>query len=203
LQNELITKVLSNVFQGAPAALLLASLGWPFAVAGQDRPLDLVESVDLQRYQGLWYEIARLPNRFQDQCARNVMAEYALMDNGRIEVVNRCTLSNGDVDEARGVARRPDPAREAALKVRFAPRWLSWLPIVWGDYQIMVLADDYESVLIGAPSRKYLWILARKPLLTDSRIDQLKAEAERQGFDSENMTLTQQDAAGDERSEQL
>ncbi len=175
------------------AALLMASVFWPARLLAQEAPLALVESVDLERYQGLWYEIARLPNRFQDSCAANVTAEYTLLENGRIKVVNRCKLPGGALDEAEGVARRPDPEREAALKVRFAPRWLSWLPFVWGDYQIMALADDYGSVLIGAPSREYLWILAREPSLTKTRIEELLAEAERQGFDTGNVTRTPQE----------
>ena len=174
------------------AALIMASVFWPARLLAQDRPLDLVESVDLQRYQGIWYEIARLPNRFQDECAGNVTAEYTLLGNGRIRVINRCRLPDGGIDEAEGVARRRDADREAALEVRFAPRWLSWLPVVWGDYQIMALDDDYDSVLIGAPSREYLWILARGPSLSQRRIDALMAEAERQGFNVENVKFTDQ-----------
>ena len=172
---------------------MLASVFWPVRLLGADKPLDLVDSVHLERYQGLWYEIARLPNEFQDQCARNVTAEYTLLDNGRVRVVNRCRLPGGEIDEAEGVARRPDPEREAALKVRFAPRWLSWLPIVWGNYQIMALSEDYQSVLIGAPSREYLWILARDPSLPEARVERLLAEAGRQGFDTQAVTRTRQD----------
>tara|TARA_Y100001933_G_C18931821_1_gene535654 strand:- start:55 stop:615 length:561 start_codon:yes stop_codon:yes gene_type:complete len=182
-----------DLMTSASVVLMMASVFWPARLAAQDHPLELVESVDLDRYQGLWYEIARLPNRFQDQCAANVTAEYTLLESGRIKVVNRCELPGGEPDEAEGVARRPDPDREAALKVRFAPRWLSWLPFVWGDYQVMALADDYGSALIGAPSREYLWILARKPSLPETRIDELLAEAERQGFDTGNVTRTRQD----------
>ena len=175
------------------AVLIMAGMFWPVRTLAQDGPLDLVESVDLQRYQGQWYEIARLPNRFQDQCASNVTAEYRILENGRIRVVNRCKLPSGEMDEAEGVARRPDPDRPAALKVRFAPRWLGWLPFVWGDYQIMALSDDYHSVMIGAPSREYLWILAREPVLPEGRIDDLLAEAERQGFNPAKVRRTRQD----------
>jgi len=177
----------------ALALLVLAAASWPAALPAADEPLELVENVDLERYQGLWYEIARLPNRFQDECAKNVRAEYTLLENGRVRVVNRCQRRGGRVDKAEGVARRPDPERPAALEVRFAPRWLSWLPFLWGDYQIMSLSDDYRSVLIGAPSRKYLWILARDPSLPEARIRQLLAEAGRQGFDTEAVTRTRQD----------
>jgi len=173
--------------------LIMASVFWPVRIFAQDRPLDLVESIDLQRYQGLWYEIGRLPNRFQDECSSNVTAEYTLLDDGRIKVVNRCKRPNGEMNEAEGVARRPDPDREAALEVRFAPKWLSWLSFVWGDYQIMALSDDYRSVLIGAPSREYLWILAREPVLPEDRLDELLDEADRQGFNTANVRRTTQD----------
>ena len=182
-----------NAFDSALALLVLAITSWPAVLPAADDPLELVESVDLERYQGLWYEIARLPNRFQDDCAKNVRAEYSLLENGRVKVVNRCQRPGGKIDKAEGVARRPDPEREAVLKVRFAPRWLSWLPFVWGDYQIMALSEAYQSFLVGAPSRKYLWILARDPSLPEARIRQLLAEAERQGFDTQAVTRTRQD----------
>lgn len=175
------------------ALLIAASAFWAGGLFGQDRPLDLVASVDLNRYQGLWYEIGRLPNRFQDQCAGNVTAEYTLLDDGLVRAVNRCERADGRAVCARGMARRPDPEREGALEVRFVPRWLSWLPFVWGDYQLMALGDDYDDVMVGAPSRKYLWVLARDPLLPQRRLEQLLDEAERQGFDTRQFTRTRQD----------
>jgi len=171
------------------ALLLVQAAG---CTPAADGPLDLVGEVDLQRYQGRWYEIARLPNRFQDQCAGEVTAEYTLQENGRIRVVNRCRKTRGEFDQAIGEARRPDPARPAALEVRFAPRWLGWLPMVWGDYQVMALDAAYSRVLIGAPSREYLWILARAPALPKAELDALLDEAERQGFDVERVERTRQ-----------
>jgi apolipoprotein D and lipocalin family protein len=162
-------------------ALLLLAAAW--AVPGQAKPpLDLVDEVDLQRYQGLWYQIALLPNRFQARCAADTTAEYTPLENGHIRVVNRCRTAGGEFDRAEGIARPADPDRPAALEVRFAPRWLSFLPFVWGKYQIMSLDEDYEWAMVGAPSRKYLWILAREPTLPEARIDALLSEAARQGF---------------------
>ena len=126
-------------------------------------PLDLVDEVDLDRYQGVWYEIALLPNRFQARCVASTAAEYTRLDDGRVRVVNRCRTADGEFDQAEGVARPADPDRPAALEVRFAPKWLSFLPFVWGKYQIMALDEDYQWAMVGAPSRKYLWILAREP----------------------------------------
>lgn len=170
--------------------LLTAAL----AVPGHAKPaLDLVDEFDLDRYQGLWYEIALLPNRFQSRCVANTAAEYTRMANGYIRVVNRCRTADGEYDRAEGVARPADPDRPAALKVRFVPKWLSFLPFVWGKYQVMSLDEDYRWAMVGTPSRKYLWILAREPSLPDSRIDALLGEAERQGFDVSDVERSRQD----------
>ncbi len=158
-------------------------------------PLDLVDAVDLERYQGTWYEIAKLPNRFQDQCVADTRARYRLLDDGAVEVTNRCRLRSGETESITGRARRPDPDQPAALEVRFAPGWLSWLPLIWGDYQVMALDDAYRSALVGEPSREFLWILSRTPGLARERIDELLAEAERQGFPVERIDFTPQDEA--------
>lgn len=162
--------------------------GGPPAARG---PLDLVDELDLERYQGLWYEIARLPNSFQEQCLGEVTARYTLRADGRVDVVNRCTTEDG-VASAEGLARRPDPGRPAALEVRFAPAWLSWLPAVWGDYQVIALDENYRWAMVGSPSREYLWILAREPRLGEGRLGALLAEAERQGFRADAVQRTRQ-----------
>lgn len=153
--------------------------------------LELVDSLDLERYQGLWYEIARLPNRFQSQCARDVTARYKVMDSGRVEVTNRCRSEDGQWIEAQGIAR-PDTSdgREAALEVRFAPRWLSWFPFVWGEYRVMALDEDYQHALVGSDDREFLWILARRPQLPETEREQLIRQAARQGFETERLERT-------------
>ncbi len=95
--------------------------------------LRTVSSVDLKRYTGQWYEIARLPNRFEKNCAGEVTANYTLRDDGRINVVNRCRKTNDEWEEAEGVARIVNKTTNAQLEVRFAPSFLSFLPFVWGD----------------------------------------------------------------------
>jgi apolipoprotein D and lipocalin family protein len=173
-------------------ALVVMAATWPLTALSQsDGPLELVDDVDLERYQGRWYEIALLPNRFQDQCVADTSAEYTLTGNGRIRVVNRCRTADGDFNRVVGEARSADE-RPASFEVRFAPKWLSWLPFVWGDYQIMALDDDYRWAMVGAPSRKYLWILSREPSLPESRIESLLAEARRQGFDTEAVVRSPQ-----------
>ena len=158
----------------------------------QDKPLDVVPQVDFERYAGKWFEIARLPNDFQDDCARDVAATYTPRPDGRITVVNRCVKSDGSVNEAEGVARRVEGKPPSVLEVRFAPGWLSFLPMVWGDYQIIELAPDYTHAIVGTPDRKYLWILAREPKIDPSLYEKLKARAKAQGFDVAGLMQTEQ-----------
>ena len=147
-------------------------------------PLATVENFDLSRYLGTWHQIALLPNRFQARCVADTSARYALRNDGRIEVVNRCREKDGSHAQAVGVARRnADFDNPAILEVRFAPAWLSALPFVWGDYWVIALADDYRAALVGAPNRKYLWILAREPTLDDAEYARLVGIAKAQGFD--------------------
>jgi apolipoprotein D and lipocalin family protein len=149
--------------------------------------------VDLARYAGRWYEIARLPNRFQERCAGDVVATYTPRADGRVAVLNECLKSDGSMSRAEGVARRAEEAGPASrLKVRFAPAWLSFLPAVWGDYWILELDADYRHALVGDPSRKYLWILSRTPQLHDADYASLVAAAERKGFDVGRLRRTRQ-----------
>jgi len=153
--------------------------------------LELVESLDLERYQGLWYEIARLPNRFQSRCVRDVSAHYQLTSGGEVAVTNRCRSEDGQWIEAQGRAR-PDRSdgRQAALEVRFAPRWLAWLPFVWGEYRVIALDEDYRHALVGSDNRAYLWILAREPELSAAVFEHLVEQASRQGFDIDQLERT-------------
>lgn len=158
----------------------------------EKEPLRVVPAVDLPRYAGLWYEVARLPNRFEEKCAGDVTAEYTLKGSDGIRVVNRCRKSDGKVTEALGEARLADrKGPNSRLKVRFAPSFLSFLPIVWGDYQIIELAPDYTHAVVGDPSRKYLWILSRNPRMDEETYLRLLEAARSQGFDVSRMIRTQ------------
>lgn len=176
----------------ASAAIVLLLTGLVIGTAAMAaEPLELIDTLDLERYQGRWYEIARLPNRFQNQCASDVTAHYELLGSGKVQVTNRCRKADGDWMEAQGTAR-PDASdgREAALEVRFAPRWLSLLPFVWGDYRVIALDQRYTHALVGSRDRKYLWVLARQPDLSEPVIDRLVSEARRQGFDVSGLERT-------------
>lgn len=164
----------------------------PPAHAGSMQDVRTVARVDLDRYAGEWFEIARFPNRFQDQCAGDVRARYTRRADGRIDVVNLCRLADGSLDEARGVAKVVDQTSNAKLKVRFAPAYLSFLPMVWGDYWVIGLADDYSWAVVGSPDRDYLWILGRRSELTKGELADAYAAARGNGFDTNRLRLTPQ-----------
>ncbi len=178
------------------AALALSLLLTPANSSAMDQEQELPEAVmslDLERYTGKWYEIARLPNRFQTDCAGDVTAEYTLLENGRLDVVNACLKKSGKRDEAAGVARLAnDDGPASKLKVRFAPWWLSWLPFVWGDYWVIDLDPDYRYAVVGTPDRKYLWVLSRIPRMNERTYNDIVAHAAGKGFDTSRLMRTKQ-----------
>jgi apolipoprotein D and lipocalin family protein len=179
--------------------LVLIALLAPIADARQaaKAPLRVVPEMDLPRYMGTWYEVARLPFGFQDQCAGDVTASYTLRDDGRIEILNRCRTRDGSFSEAKGIARRASARQpNTKLKVRFAPSWLSALPFVWGDYWITVLAPDYSYAAVGEPGRKYLWILSRTPSMDESTLRRILDALEQNGYDLTRLMRTQASPKG-------
>lgn len=148
-----------------------------------------VEALDITRYAGEWHEIARLPMFFQRKCKDAITAQYMLRDDGMIGVRNRCRTEDDDIDEVDGVARR-DPEHPGRLEVRFAPDWLSWLPLTWADYWVIALDPDYQWAMVGEPGREYLWILSRTPDMRQSQFDALKAQATAMGYDLEPLIVS-------------
>lgn len=156
--------------------------------------LQTVPNVDLSRYVGKWYEIAKYPNRFQKQCVANTTATYAMKAGGRLEVVNECVKKDGTGERAVGEAKIADKKTNAKLRVRFAPGALSFLPFVWGNYWIIDLDKDYGYVAIGEPKREYFWILARKPVLDDAVYQDIVRRAEAMGFSPAKIERSPQNA---------
>jgi apolipoprotein D and lipocalin family protein len=164
----------------------------------QSAEVRAVDSVDLDRYSGTWYEIARYPNRFQKSCSSDVTATYTVQGDGRIEVLNRCRKADDSFDSATGTARLADQSGpRSKLKVRFAPGFLSFLPFVWADYWIIDLAEDYSSAVVGTPDHKYLWILSRTPRMEDTVFESICRRIQQMGYEPEKLVRTaQSDAAG-------
>ena len=112
-----------------------------------------------------------------------VNARYTLQADGRVEVLNRCRTAEGEMVEALGEARQQGAGDSPRLKVRFAPAWLSWLPLVWGDYWVIDLDDAYQLVAVSEPGRDYLWVLSRTPTVDAAAYQALLGRLQAHGFD--------------------
>ena len=152
--------------------------------------IKVVDAVDLEKYQGVWYEIAKIPNRFQSHCAKNTTATYSITD-GEIEVINRCVEEDGELDEAEGVARVVDTLTNAKLEVSFVS-FLGWRPF-WGAYWIIGLDEDYQWAVVGHPEREYGWILSREKTLSEETKNEIFSILEGEGYNPADFEMTIQE----------
>ena len=173
-------------------SLLIFGMGHPVALANEPPPLATIGALDVPRYLGRWYEIAKYPNRFQRMCVADTSAEYKLEPDGRVQVTNRCRMENGEWNEAVGVARQIGDATSPKLEVRFAPAWLSFIPAVWGNYWIIDLDPEYQLVAISEPRREYLWVLSRSPMVAKDAYSALLERLRRLGFDTNRLESSAQ-----------
>lgn len=152
----------------------------------QDTP-KTVKYVDIKKYAGLWYEIAKIPNRFQKQCVKGTTALYELKENGEIRVINSCYDKDNELDKTEGVARIVDNKSNAKLEVSFFSI-LGWRPI-WGDYWIIGLDENYQWAIIGTPNRKYGWILSRTSKLDETTMNKIFEILKDQGYNPKDFEM--------------
>ena len=167
-------------------ALILLTM-FNFMSSYPKKELPTVKKVDLQKYSGQWYEIARFPNRFEKGLIC-VTANYRIKENGKIEVINKGHLV-GDIKRiktAKGIAWVPNHKLPGQLKVRF------FWPFS-GKYYIIALDKQYQYVLVGDPSRKFLWILSRTKTLPEDIYSKLLKIAKENGFDTQKLIRINQD----------
>lgn len=145
-----------------------------------------VPELDLQKYVGEWYEIARFDHRFERGLV-GCKANYTINDDGTIKVINSGYKGDfgGEYKESEGKARRPDDKIPGKLEVSF----FLWF---YSDYNVLLLADDYRYALVGSKSPDYLWILSRDPELTPDDKDQILREATARGYNTDNLIWVQQ-----------
>jgi apolipoprotein D and lipocalin family protein len=167
--------------------LALAIFGLKALAFGADEPLETVDHVDLTRYLGKWFEIARLPLSWESKCAFDVTAIYTPQPNGKIGVLNSCRKSGGKITQSRGTAKIASKRDRSHSKLKVTFFW----PFS-GDYWILDLDPDYHWALVGNPSRKNLWILSRTPSLDRETIDTLLAKGTFLGFDTSKIIMTKQ-----------
>lgn len=160
--------------------------------ASAPAPLTTIAALDVPRYMGRWYEIAKFPNWFQRKCVADTSANYQLLADGRVEVLNQCRQKNGEMQQVLGAARQIGPATSPKLQVRFAPAWLSVLPFVWGNYWVIDLDERYELVAISEPKREYLWVLSRSPQVEPARYQALLGRLKALGLDTDKLEVTVQ-----------
>jgi len=158
--------------------LALISILYFFTACKKHPELPTVSQIDINRYQGLWYEIAKLPNRFEKGLTC-ITAKYTLLEDGKIEVWNR-GIKNNDLNNTSSIKGKAKPAKEgdnSKLKVSFFGPF-------YGDYYIIDLDENYQYAMIGEPSRAYFWILSRTPQIDDVLYNQLLEKAAKLGFDT-------------------
>ena len=155
-------------------------------------PVTTIAALNVQRYMGTWYEIAKFPNRFQAKCIANTRARYLAQTDGSVQVLNSCVTADGSTIDALGRAIQVGATTSPKLQVRFAPAWLSWLPMVWGDYWVIDLDADYQLAAVSDSKREYLWVLSRTPQLNDKAYGALIERLKAQHFEVQKLERTVQ-----------
>ena len=153
-------------------------------------PAVAVTNFQPDRYLGLWYEIAKLPNWFERKCVAPISATYTKSPKNpnQLIVSNSCATVEHKLNTTTGIASFVESSNIAKLKVTFLPKILRWLPIGYGDY--WVLSVDYNKVaIVGSPDHKYLWILARGRKLTQVEVEAATQIAQQQGFDTTKLMV--------------
>lgn len=145
-----------------------------------------VKELNLERYMGRWYEIARYNHSFEKGLV-GVTATYSLLPDGKITVVNQGYKNSidGKLNVANGKAKQPDPSEPGKLKVSF-------FLFFYADYYVLELDSNYNWVLVGSSSDKYLWILSRTPMLDDSTLQHILNLAEKRGYDTSQLIMVEQ-----------
>jgi apolipoprotein D and lipocalin family protein len=180
-------------------SFLLASAGIAAVVTGimgmilsgcslsRQQPPPTAASVDLSRYSGRWYEIARLPMPFQ-MSSEAALAEYGSLPNGTLSVHNIAIRPDGTQHDIHGYAEVLNAPENTKLAVHFSTWFAPFIPIPKeGNYWILYVEDNYHEAIVGTPDRKYLWILARTPKIPHLKLEDLLQRARKLGFDRSKM----------------
>ena len=154
---------------------------------------ETVDYVELSKYMGKWYEIASIPVRFQRDCT-GTTANYRLLDNGQVEVLNTCNklTLDGELVEAKGRGRVVEPETNSKLEISFVGPFIGDTWFFWADYWIVELGDDYEYAVVGSPSREFLWILSRRKTLDDKLFTDILDRRLAEGYDITKLKKTVQ-----------
>jgi|TARA_R110002033_G_scaffold138808_5_gene177958 apolipoprotein D and lipocalin family protein len=167
------------------STLLLSILLLFTACSSKYAPLKTVKKVDINRYLGTWYEIARYEHFFEKGC-KNVSANYTLRDDNKIKVVNLCQkIDTNEKTKATGVAYTTN---ESASKLK-----VSFFRPFYGNYWVLMLDEEYKYALIGEPSREYLWILSRTKKLDKETLNKILDSLPALGYTKDKLIWTIQE----------
>jgi apolipoprotein D and lipocalin family protein len=155
---------------------------------GELPPLKPMPHVAIDRYLGLWHEIARLPNKHQIDCVKSE-AEYRRDDDGKIRIRNFCVKNDGTTKEVMGLLRLTN-TEEARFRVNFVPGWLRFFGIGWGNYWILDLEENYRYAVVSEPKREFLWIVSRSPHMDQATLDLLLTRIKAWGFDTSHLIFS-------------
>ena len=170
--------------------LAILCAAWSAQVFAAD--VKAVDKIDLDRYLGSWVEIASIPQFFQRKCVRDTKATYSAAENALIKVENVCTRDDGTREKAEGRARRVDPESPAKLEVTFMELFGEYRFWVSGGYWVIALDANYEWAVVGHPSRRFGWVLARDRRLSPVALAEIIGRIKSQGYDACEFVVTPQ-----------
>lgn len=180
-------------------SLFLVLAGNAFAMGGPSQSqVQTVDSVDLNRYLGTWYEIASIPQSFQKACVGNTVAEYSLTKANTVKVLNSCDTKTGARKTAEARAKIVDKDSNAKLKVTFV-KIFNWVYSFGGNYWILDLAEDYSYAVVGDPTTEYAWILSRTPQVSHDDLVAANQNLLKNGYDTCKVLTSIQDGGFSER----
>ncbi|MBP6218581.1 MAG: lipocalin family protein [Oligoflexales bacterium] len=177
--------------------LLLSWMGsWTALADDESDPVTTVPELNVDQYLGKWYQIATIPAWFQRNCVKNTTAEYSKREDGLIRVENRCEKEDGKISSVEGAARlNPKFDSPSKLQVSFVKLLGHWIWLFGGNYWVMDLGkseNKYEYSIVGDPTRKYLWILARKPQLSLEELRSIRDKIKAQSYSLDKIIVTQE-----------
>lgn len=150
-----------------------------------------VENFDIDRYQGTWNQLALIPARFQKDCVANTTAEYSLLPDGLLRVINSCDQSDGKRKSSEARARvNPDTQLASTLEVTFV-KIIKWVWSFAGDYWVIHISDKYDLAVVGHPEYEYGWILSKKDSLSTEEYQNIANIISNQGYDACQFILSE------------